>query len=351
MSWHQFGPYVSVAERKALALKKIKALQAKGRLIEPLGELPHRTKIAASFWGRAWCRHLESFSDYESRLPRGRSYVRNGSVLHLHIAPETVSALVQGSELYELTIRITPLAPETWQKIKTRSQGKIGSLIELLQGKISSEIMTVVTDQKDGLFPSPKEIHFNCNCPDWASMCKHVAAVMYGVGARLDDAPELLFKLRGVDHNELIAIDDPTALSGKGGSSRRRRLNAGSLSSVFGIDLDPSGDPVPVEPPLPKIRRTSKTEAVPKTKAPSQSKKSPKAKKKPAVKKVLPVVKPTATALCALRADLALSRTTFARRLGVSIATLAKWERAKGPLEIPKPVQNKLTRLQAAAKD
>ena len=351
MSWSHFGPYVSVAERKAKALKKIKSLQAKGRMIEPLGELTHRLKIATSFWGRAWCLHLESFSDHENRLPRGRTYVRNGSVLHLGIESETVNALVQGSELYELTIRIAPLPPKTWQQIKARSQGKIGSLIELLQGKISDEIMAIVTDQNEGLFPRPKEIQFNCNCPDWASMCKHVAAVMYGVGARLDTAPELLFKLRGVDHNELIAIKDTTALSGKGGSSRRRRIDADSLSAVFGIDLDPSGDPVPIEPPLPKIRRTSKTEARPKTEAPSQSKKLPKAKKKPAVKKALPVVKPTATALCALRADLALSRTTFARRLGVSIATLAKWERAKGPLEIPKPVQNKLTRLQASGKE
>ncbi|MEI6654853.1 MAG: SWIM zinc finger family protein [Verrucomicrobiota bacterium] len=239
MSRFFYKPYVSVAQRKVQGHKKIQALVKKGRVIEPLGELLHRSKIATSFWGHAWCKHLESFSDYENRLPRGRTYVRNGSVLHLAIAPGTVSALVQGSELYEETIHITPLPAHKWKSIQARCQGKIGSLIELLQGKISDEIMAIVTDPNEGLFPKPKEIKLNCSCPDWATMCKHVAAVLYGVGARLDFQPELLFKLRGVDHNDLISAATASTLGGSTQpSGRRRTLDAANLGDVFGIDLE-----------------------------------------------------------------------------------------------------------------
>ncbi|MEN9974062.1 MAG: hypothetical protein RLZZ282_68, partial [Verrucomicrobiota bacterium] len=256
MSRFFYKPYVPVAQRKVQGQKKIKALEKKGRTIEPLGELTHRTKIATSFWGHAWCKHLETFSDYENRLPRGRTYVRNGSVLHLSIAPGTVTALVQGSELYEETITITPLSAPKWKAIQARCQGKIGSLIELLQGKISDEIMAIVTDPNDGLFPKPKEIKLNCSCPDWAVMCKHVAAVLYGVGARLDSQPELLFKLRGVDHNDLIsaaAASHSTLASSSQPTSRRRSLDPSKLADVFGIDLEnpPSPKTAPQKPAAP----------------------------------------------------------------------------------------------------
>ena len=347
MSWYNFGSFLSPAEKKAKAQKKLKALQAEGRVIEPLGQLSHRIKIATSFWGRAWCRHLESFSDYENRLPRGRTYVRNGSVLHLGIEQGSVSALVHGSELYELTIRIDPIDAKKWQATQARCRGKIGSLIELLQGTISDEIMAIVTDQNDGLFPHPREIHLNCNCPDWATMCKHVAAVLYGIGARLDTKPELLFRLRGVDHNELIAIDNATALDAPSRPSSRRTLAASSLGSVFGIDLEispaatvmetPADFPVPAEP-------EKKTPPAPKKSA-AAGKKSSGSHKAATAKKTAP---PTATGktLGSLRSQLALGRTTFARKLGVSVATLTQWERTAGTLTMPKSVQAKLARLQ-----
>lgn len=240
MSWNNDDDYqfVPVAERRQRALKKMQQLRAEGEDIQPIE--PFTSKgIANSFWGKAWCRHLEQFSDYESRLPRGRSYVRNGSVCHLAIEPETAKAMVSGSEMYELSIHIEPLCPEKWSTIKNECKGKIGSLIELLQGKISDEIMTLVTDPENGLFPNPSEIRFNCNCPDWADMCKHVAAVMYGIGVRLDTEPELLFKLRGVNHEELIAVDTAIDELTSGKRSRRRRtLDSGSIGNVFGIELD-----------------------------------------------------------------------------------------------------------------
>ncbi|MCC6124180.1 MAG: hypothetical protein IT426_04415, partial [Pirellulales bacterium] len=195
-------------------------------------------KIAKTFWGEAWCDHLEGFSDFTNRLPRGRTYVRNGSVCHLAVEKGKIQAKVSGSELYDVQVQIKTLPPKKWTAIKSRCGGQIGSLVELLQGRLSDHVMTVVTDRSEGLFPLPGEMTFRCSCPDWASMCKHVASVLYGVGARLDVKPELLFLLRGVDHEELIAADAELAISDATSRGSSKRLAADSVSDVFGIDLD-----------------------------------------------------------------------------------------------------------------
>jgi len=180
---------------------------------------------------------LESFSDYANRLPRGRTYVRNGSVCHLAIRPGEIAAKVAGSELHDVRLQIKTLPAKKWKAIKERCAGKIGSLLELLQGKLSEHVMQVVTDRRDGMFPAPAEISLRCSCPDWAVMCKHVAAVLYGIGARLDQQPELLFTLRGVDHEELIAADAEAAVSAATSRSKSKRLADDELADVFGIDL------------------------------------------------------------------------------------------------------------------
>lgn len=239
-SGYGWKPYVSVAQRKRQAAKTLESLRKKGMKVEPV--VIDGNKIANTFWGKAWCDHMESFSDYSNRLPRGRTYVRNGSVCHLGLATGEIDARVSGTELYTVKVQIAKLAPAKWKAIKQRSAGKIGSLLELLQGKLSDEVMQIVTDRKEGLFPLPKEISFKCDCPDWAGMCKHIAAVMYGIGARLDTSPELLFKLRGVDHQELIAIDAEAAVSTATTSGKSRRLDARELSDVFGIELDSSDE-------------------------------------------------------------------------------------------------------------
>lgn len=191
--------------------------------------------IARSFWGKAWCENLESYRDYESRLPRGRSYVRNGSVLDLKVASGEITALVSGSEIYQVAITIKHLAPDHWRRIKTQCAGNVGSVIELLEGRLSERVMQVVTHRGDGLFPKPAEIQMDCSCPDWATMCKHVAAVMYGVGARLDQHPELLFTLRNVDHADLISQAIDLAASRK--TSSRKVLADEALGDVFGIEI------------------------------------------------------------------------------------------------------------------
>jgi uncharacterized Zn finger protein len=245
-----YRPYVSAHERRRQALREIQKRAKKGQAIEPV-HIEGRA-IAKTFWGKAWCEHLEGYSDYENRLPRGRTYVRNGSVLHLGVAPGRVSALVQGTETYEVSVTIAKLEPARWKRIVSACTGRIDSLVELLQGKLSRGVMEVVTDRDRGLFPAPRQIEMDCSCPDWATMCKHVAAVLYGVGARLDDQPDLLFALRGVDHLELVSAS-PSAPRAK---SDRRELDTSELSSVFGIDLDLTAGRPAVQrrqPPAPRV--------------------------------------------------------------------------------------------------
>ena len=230
-----FAPYVPVAQRKADGRRKVEKLAKKrGRPAAPV--TIDGKQIAASFWGKAWCDNLEAYSDFANRLPRGRTYVRNGSVLDLHISKGKVEAYVAGSELYTVTIDLHRLAAPRWKDIIKACAGRIGSLIGLLRGELSDDVLAVLTDARAGLFPAPREITLRCSCPDGAYMCKHVAAVLYGVGARLDLQPELFFVLRQVDQGELIG----SATAGRASRPRKstaKRLAADQLADVFGIDI------------------------------------------------------------------------------------------------------------------
>jgi uncharacterized Zn finger protein len=240
MGWYDgyygFRPYVSVAQRRAKAKRELAKLEKKGHKASPV--VIEGRKIATTFWGTAWCDNLESYSDFESRLPRGRTYVRNGSVCDLQVEPGKVLARVCGSELYRITIKIKPLADAVWKDVKRKCAGQIGSLVELLQGRLSKAVMEVVTGRDGGLFPKPNEIGMSCSCPDWAEMCKHVAAALYGIGARLDEQPELLFKLRQVDHLELIAAAGDAAPAGTKAAAGKKTIASDALADVFGIELD-----------------------------------------------------------------------------------------------------------------
>ncbi|MDB6066066.1 MAG: hypothetical protein JWR26_2274 [Pedosphaera sp.] len=269
MSWgySQWRPYVPVAKRKADAARQLAKLTRKtGQTTSPVA-LEGR-KIAATFWGKAWCDNLEAYSDYENRLPRGRTYVRNGSVLDLQISKGKIAAVVAGSELYRIEIKIKPLAPSLWKSIQTECAGKIDSLIELLQGKLSSAVMQIVTRKERGLFPTPREIDLDCSCPDWADLCKHVAATLYGVGARLDQNPGLLFLLRGIDPNDLIsqasAAEAVRQTAGK--SDNVPSMSDSEMADVFGIELDPkspASEPAAEVPALPPPTPTLPSEPAP----------------------------------------------------------------------------------------
>ncbi len=239
MSWYyDWRPYVPVAERRAKAAREVAKLAKKrGRAASPV--VLEGRKIAATFWGKAWCDNLEAYSDFANRLPRGRTYVRNGSVVDLQIEEGTVTAMVAGSELYKIKIQIKPLAPKIWKAIQAECAGKIDSLLELLQGKLSSAVMQIVTRQNGGLFPAPREIELDCSCPDWADLCKHVAASLYGVGAKLDRDPALLFLLRGVDPSDLISkASAAEAVRQTGPVNGAAALSESEVAEVFGIELD-----------------------------------------------------------------------------------------------------------------
>jgi uncharacterized Zn finger protein len=230
-----FPEYVPVAERRRRAARKLAQLRKKGHEPKPV-EIDGRL-IATTFWGKAWCDHLESHADLASRLPRGRTYVRNGSVIDLQIAEGEVRALVSGTDIYEVRVGIQPLAAPRWKAVRRECAGQIGTVVELLAGRFSSAVMEVLCHRQKGLFPATRELAMSCSCPDGAWLCKHLAAVLYGVGARLDHAPELLFTLRGVDGAELVAA------AGKAGTlasaaSAESAIGEEHLAEIFGIELD-----------------------------------------------------------------------------------------------------------------
>jgi uncharacterized Zn finger protein len=249
MGWgYDYAPYVPVAQRRAEAAKALARLLKKNQTATPV-KISGRT-IATTFWGKAWCTNLEGYSDFANRLPRGRTYARNGSIVHLEMEQGKITAAVSGSELYEIEISIAALPNSDWQAIKKKCAGRIGSLIELLQGKLSQEVMEQVTQRQGGLFPRPKDIRMECSCPDFAGMCKHLAAVMYGIGHRLDSSPELLFLLRGVDHTELIE----QALPAVPAKSKRTvpTLATADLGAIFDIELTET----PATQPRTRSRKT-----------------------------------------------------------------------------------------------
>jgi uncharacterized Zn finger protein len=232
--YYGWKPYVSVAIRRQQAAREVAKLAKKGKQTSPV--VIDGRKIARTFWGKAWCDNLERYSDYANRLPRGRTYVRNGSVVDLQIAPGAVTAMVSGSQLYRTEVKVSAVPKARWNAVCTDCSGAIDSMVELLQGRFSDGVMARLCQEQTGLFPSPAEITFTCSCPDWASMCKHVAAVLYGIGARLDEQPDLLFALRKVDQQDLITQ------AGKGlqqtkGPKAEKVLDADDLSEMFGIEM------------------------------------------------------------------------------------------------------------------
>jgi uncharacterized Zn finger protein len=257
MSYFQWAPYVSVATRRRNAERQLAKLKKQGEVVAPV-KIEGRI-IARSFWGKSWCTNLERYSDYENRLPRGRSYVRNGSVLDLQIAKGEVTAMVVGSELYEVKATIAPVKAPRWKAVCRDCAGTIDSLVELLQGRLAKGVMDRVCREGDGLFPTPSEIKLSCSCPDWADMCKHVAAVLYGIGARLDQSPRLLFVLRGVDENELLAGAGPSLPLVTSADAKAKVLQETDMAALFGLEM--AENAAPETSAAPKRARPSKATA------------------------------------------------------------------------------------------
>ncbi|MGD9973014.1 MAG: SWIM zinc finger family protein [Desulfatirhabdiaceae bacterium] len=280
---NMYPPYVSVAERQAKARKMAEKLQKKSGPLNPVC-VSGRT-IAKSWWGKSWNQNLERYADYANRIGRGRSYVCNGMVLDLQIQPETITAIVagSGSTPYKITIKIKPVPGDAWKRLMRDAAGQIESLAALLEGRFPESLKTLMFAREAGLFPEPKEIKFECSCPDWAYMCKHVAAVLYGVGARLDDDPKLFFTLRGVNINDLIGdvarTETQKLLKRQTGYSPRIIQPSDSrlldIQALFGIDLvgaSPPKSPVPVPEKSDRSKKKSKPVAVKRKPAPKRRK-------------------------------------------------------------------------------
>jgi uncharacterized Zn finger protein len=265
MGYYAWKPYVPVAKRKKQAADKVAKMKKKGESVSPV--VIEGRAIARTFWGKSWCENLERYSDYENRLPRGRTYVRNGSVIDLKIARSEICAMVSGSEIYTVRIAISALPQSKWKALCADCAGSVDSLVELLQGRFSKAVMERVCAPDKGLFPSPKEIKLSCSCPDWADMCKHVAAVLYGVGARLDASPELLFTLRDVNHAELVTRAGDGLQVPKAPASSKRVMNGGDLGSIFGLEMAESEVGAKTAP----AKAPAKKKAVAKNAAPNKA--------------------------------------------------------------------------------
>lgn len=322
-----WGRYVSVQERRQKAIKEMEKSRKQGKKIEPI--VINGQKIAVEFWGKKWCDHFESLADFDNRLPRGRTYVRNGSVCHLSIQEGEVEACVSGSSLYKVSIKISRLDKSKWERVKKKCNGLVGSILELLQGKLSKHVMQVVSDVKEGLFPHPEEIEYTCTCPDWAGMCKHVAAVLYGIGNRFDSRPELLFQLRGVDPQELVSaqlnLDSQTTTN---------VLQNDDLVELFGIQLD--GDVLEQG-----VKTFVSSEAVPaKTKIEAQKVaqvKTQKSKVKSKAEKPISYLNPdafTGNELKEFRTLKIMTVADMAKALGVTIASIYRWENSSELLKL-----------------
>ena len=228
-------PTTSELKRKSEASRV--SAEKKGKRLEPV--VIQGRKIAKSWWGRAWCDNLERYADYESRLGRGKRYVKTGAVIDLSITKGRIQAKVQGSRKtpYKVEIRISPLSEERCQEILQNCGKRVETLEKLLAGDFPEELKELFT-QRDGLFPSSREISFSCSCPDWALMCKHVAAVLYGIGARLDENPSLFFELRGIEMGRFIDVaiaNRVERMLKNAGRTSGRTIDEGDIRGLFGI--------------------------------------------------------------------------------------------------------------------
>ena len=228
-------PTTSELKRKLEASRK--SAEKKGKVLEPV--VIQRRSIANSWWGQAWCANLERYADFESRLERGKRYVKTGAVIDLKIGKGKILAKVQGSRKtpYKAEIRISPLSEERCQEIIGKCGQRVENLEKLLAGDFPVELKELFTE-RDGLFPSPREISFSCSCPDWALMCKHVAAALYGIGARLDENPSLFFELRGIEVGRFIDVaiaNRVEVMLKNAGRKSARMIRDEDVLELFGI--------------------------------------------------------------------------------------------------------------------
>ncbi len=238
MSFYDYGYYETKAEKRRRIGEKLERLRKTDPNIAPL--TIEGNTLAKSWWGKAWGKNLESYADYKSRLSRGKNYVKQGAILDLKIEEGKVNSKISGSgsKIYDCEIHIERLSDERLKKILEHCQNKISTLDALLTGDFSEELLELFQDKSYGLFPSPDEISFRCDCPDVANICKHVAATLYAIGTKFDDDPMFFFELRQIESENLIQKSVEKKLENMlehVGKKTSRTMDASKISDVFGL--------------------------------------------------------------------------------------------------------------------
>ena len=224
----------------------------------------HSKSISNTWWGQEWCKTINVYADYENRLSRGKTYLRQERVQDLTIEDNTITAKVKGkwSDYYNVTIKIREL-PRSKSNIIIKKISELGSI---LKGSIPEDCRFLFSIGELGLFPTKDDLIYTCDCPDscggliygsnWnsakeicevdpnnAMLCKHVAAVLYSVGSILDKEPLIIFQLRGINvtkyiSEEIVAQTNNLLVGLYQRKEEERVIDKSLISDVFGIDFD-----------------------------------------------------------------------------------------------------------------
>jgi uncharacterized Zn finger protein len=220
---------ISAAERKKALAAALAALKKIEPEVQPV-QVKHRMKLAVSFWGRAWCRYIETYHELDQRYNQGRSLLRSGAVLDLVITVGKVNARVFDGEWYSVALGFVPMEVEKWAEFVAKGGGKIDSVLSLLAGKVPAAVAELIADYECGLFPATNEISFSCSCLDDARVCRHSTAVLYSLGVRFDETPDLFFVLRRVDPQDLV--------QGLSKELGKEQSDSAELGKLFEVDFE-----------------------------------------------------------------------------------------------------------------
>ena len=221
----EFSPRLKAADLEKQAATRLAEYQAAGEELHPV--VNKTRKLARNFWGSAWMKQLALCESGGMCLAPGRTLLRHACVLHVDIQPGSISALVSAEEVFEVELKLESLDEERLDRLAATCSGHIDSLLSLMQGKVDEAVLQQLCHPENGLLPTPEDWHMHCTCPDWAEPCPHAAAAIYAAGCLIDEKPELLFTLRGIQPEALLSAPAPA-----------NEIDADKLSAMFGIDLD-----------------------------------------------------------------------------------------------------------------